>query len=608
MMPAKVCTWVVATMAMRLRHMYWDGVTRTNLPSLKVGTFDGESNVVSAGLVTDDWKSAETLILGFQYKVHFYVEAEASDVADVVVNGVSVSTNETWQAATAEFSGALPGKADIWLEFHCEQMGQATASVTLNLAEPFLSPTWTFRKNCRGDEHPGLQVGTFVGGSDVVQQGVTQWPDTHVVHYETFVLPLFVSLTADPTAKLLPPEVFVTAVNSVEEARALAKHAKQAHEAGRWGRVLRKTPQPVSLTALVQVGSDAARSEREEDHGSDVVSLQGQLAPGGMLMNNGSSPSFVIVFQCPRPGSFAVEIDLDLFPAYQPYRPVPISFVKVCGGAGKPGFNVGLTSGGSELIKDGVLVGSHPDLDNVADQSTLHIQYEALSIADVDQSPRATVKCLDVDGEAVVDLNVKATPETLTFEYECLRPGTAVCELSFSLTMWQVPAPLKWTKLCGGMRSDIVVLSNLESFPVAYANGAVHPDWGTGGVTMPWDEYELDLVFNSSVPVHATAAVNSDLDFEVSPSKALIGPDGTKFTVSTNCSGELEGQYPSMLRVTMAGYEAIEIPFQKACKKPELVTFADSQTAMAGTILFFIVVIGIPVSLVVFCIVRATRS
>jgi hypothetical protein len=263
-----------------------------------------------------------------------------------------------------------------------------------------------------------------------------------------------------------------------------------------------------------------------------------------------------------------------------------------------------LTEGGAELIKDGVLVGSHPDIDNVADQSTLYVTYEALSIADVDQSPKATVKCLDVDGEAVLDLNVKATPETLTFEYECLRAGTAVCELTFSLVMWQVPAPLKWTKECGGLRKDIVVMSTLESFPVASANGALHPEWT---VTMPWDEYTLDLVINASVPVHATASVESDLEFEVTPSKAVIEPEGTKFTILTNCSEELEGQYPSMFRISMAGYEAIEIPFQKACKEPKLVTFADSKTAMMGTILFFIVIVGIPLSLIAFCVVRALR-
>merc|ERR1719263_905618 len=117
----------------------------------------------------------------------------------------------------------------------------------------------------------------------------------------------------------------------------------------------------------------------------------------------------------------------------------------------------------------------------------------------------------------------------------------------------------------------------------------------------------MDLVLNASVPVHATSSVDSDLAFEVTPSKALLEPEGTKFTISTNCSGELEGQYPSMFRVSMAGYEAIEIPFQKACKKPELVTFADSQTAMMGTVLLFIVVVGIPLSLVVFCVVRALR-
>ena len=35
--------------------------------------------------------------------------------------------------------------------------------------------------------------------------------------------------------------------------------------------------------------------------------------------------------------SWSVELEFEPFPAYQPYHPVPLSFVKVCGGAERAG-------------------------------------------------------------------------------------------------------------------------------------------------------------------------------------------------------------------------------------------------------------------------------
>ena len=83
----------------------------------------------------------------------------------------------------------------------------------------------------------------------------------------------------------------------------------------------------------VLAASDAAAAAHAEDSAPAVVSLQGQLAAGGLLQNNGTSPSFAVVFACPRPGSFAVEIDIDLFPAGAETIPnqgsrAPISFRK----------------------------------------------------------------------------------------------------------------------------------------------------------------------------------------------------------------------------------------------------------------------------------------
>jgi hypothetical protein len=362
----------------------------------------------------------------------------------------------------------------------------------------------------------------------------------------------------------------------------------------------------MAVAARVLSGKAPARALRSfVDRTSDIVTLKGDLADGGMLQNNGSAPSLAVLFNCPRPGSFAVELDFELFPVYQPYHPVPVSFVKICGGSSKPGFHVGLSPGGQEIIKDGALVGDHPGIDNVADSSVVHVAYTPLSMADPDQSPQATVRCVDADGVSIVDLTVEATAEMIRINYECVKPGLAFCELQFSLHMWQAPSPIRWGKDCGGMRKDVVVTSNLEKYPVAFANGKVHPDWQ---VHLPWDEDTLDLTVNASVPVTMKAHVQSELKFTVTPETAEVGGDGVTFKLATNCTGHLEGQYPNSLTLQMDGYEPVEVPFEKTCKKPEFVQFADSETNMLVTTVILVIVVGIPLSIVAFCIVRSLRG
>jgi len=342
---------------------------------------------------------------------------------------------------------------------------------------------------------------------------------------------------------------------------------------------------------------------------SGVVEMSGDLTEGGLL-EPGGAPTLLLTFKCPHPGSWSVELEFEPFPAYQPYHPVPLSFVKVCGGAERAGFHVGAAAGGQELIKDGVVTGDHKTLDNVADSSAIYITYDPLSPMDVDQAPELTLACAGPENEEIVKLSVAPAPDHVAVDYECLMPGIALCSVVFKFQMWKAPEPLKWTKECGGMRRDILVTSTLEEFPTAFADGAVDPTWQ---VRLPWDEDALQLAASAKVPVHATLALRSVgkaklTSLAVAPSKVELGPDPTSLMLNVSCGDAAAGAYAVQLVIEMPGYETITVPFEKECQEPEFVQFTDAPGGLLGAVAIIALLIAIPVSLLVYCAMRTLRG
>jgi len=228
----------------------------------------------------------------------------------------------------------------------------------------------------------------------------------------------------------------------------------------------------------------------------------------------------------------------------------------------------------------------------------------------MDQAPELTIACAGPANEEIVKLTVQPAPDHVAIDYECLMPGIALCSVVFQFKMWKAPEPLKWTKECGGMRKDIVITSALEEFPQAFANGAVDPGWQ---VRLPWDEDSLELRATAKVPVHAQLALKSvgkaQLDsLAVSPRAAELGPDPTTVRLNVSCGGAAAGAYAVQLVVTMPGYETITVPFEKECQEPEFVQFTDAPGGLLGAVLIIALLVAIPVSLIVFCVMRSLRG
>lgn len=605
-------------------HLQWDGVTRTNLPSLQVGRWPGEQDIVAEGLVTPTWDPSTPAVFevpAYQFRCRFNAEATAVDFAPVSLESVTAVANTSDLEVTAHPNGTLPGELEVWIHFTCLASAAAKVDVTLNLGAPFLSPTWSFTKLCRQDPHLGLNVVALPGSQAVVAKGAPLWLPSHVVPYGAFELQLYVSVDREPSAILTPPQVTVAAVASAAEAHALVKAQQDRQAAGRWARTV---PVETSLldvgaaglaTALRSLGSSATlrRASGGAARPADLVEVTGALLQGGVLENNGTAADLALRFHCPHPGSFAVEVALELFPAYQPYHPVAVQFVKVCGGATRTGFHVGTGADAQSLVADGKVVGTGPSVDNLTPKSVFAVAYQPLGPYDLDQSPDVEISCQSVLGETIVSLAVSATHDQLAVEYSCNQPGLALCEMQFGFTMWQRPAPVKWSKECFGPRRDVMVTTELESAPLAVQDGAVVAEWA---LALPWDDDTLRLYINASADLMVSSVSAREagdwatLKSEIMTWTATASgkPAGDPFLVSkapvllelrANCSAD--GSRDVAVVVDLGLFDSLKIPLRKTCRMPRW--YEDGWT-LAGAVFAGVVVVAVPVTGVVLWVMK----
>jgi hypothetical protein len=343
----------------------------------------------------------------------------------------------------------------------------------------------------------------------------------------------------------------------------------------------------------------------------------GAIQQGGVLENNGTSAELALRFRCPHPGSFAVEVALEIFPAYQPYHPVPIQFVKVCGGATRTGFHVGTPEDGKSLVADGKQVGAGPSVDNLTPSSVFMIDYQPLGPHDLDQAPNVEISCKSVLGEAIVDLDVKPAPNQLSVEYACLQPGLALCELQFGFKMWQRPAPVQWSKECFGPRRDLMVYTSLEEMPLVMENGVVDPAFN---LTLPWDDNSLDLYINASSDLmlsSVTAREAGDwasfkseiMTWSVTasgkPAKEpfLVSKAPILLQLTANCTGD--GTRDVAVELDLGLFDAQRIVFRKTCRLPR---WYEDGWVLLGAGLGAIVVVAIPVTLLALCVTRTIKG
>jgi hypothetical protein len=235
-----------------------------------------------------------------------------------------------------------------------------------------------------------------------------------------------------------------------------------------------------------------------------------------------------IGFKCLHPGTALVELVLTPSPPFQPYRPMSVFVHKVCGGSSKPGLAVGLTQGGSDIVSNGKLVGKMHDVESLTDTTRLYTSYTPMSIDDPDAELQPTLKCVGAnpwEANPTVQTVLTAGTETGSFDifYACQHKGVSQCTFSLGLKFWKDPG-ISWKKVCGGIRQDIDIQSDLETYSNVFTAGKAATAWlpNFSEVKLPVEEDFLTFTLHKS----ATAAATEPIilkggEVEVSPKDAL---------------------------------------------------------------------------------------
>jgi hypothetical protein len=379
----------------------------------------------------------------------------------------------------------------------------ALLTVSLRFAIPGIAPIeFSAQKECAARPRQGLDLGTTADQTDdVIRDGTSLWTvataTQRLIPYNTQRMDLFWALRptggADDTASQLvaPLRARVTPLSKT----GAADGATPIAEVRRWRRAL-----------LLQSGAETKQRAQGlwgmEGQGTDDdmlrVHFRGELGNGGTLptIPAGSTepvPSVSLDLECMHAGTALVEIEVATSPTYQPYRPAVVAFLKQCGGLYRQGFDVSTRAFSSgdvgNLVRDGKAIGKLPDLSNTLFGGALYWRDSNPSL----DSPKVTLSCTDslvkasmFDAVAASNDNVPTGRKDISMQ--CLRDGNAQCTLSFA---WHVydNIELHFQKICGGIRKDVDVQSDLPDAPLVLLAGKAEPAWSLDPqVTLPPEE------------------------------------------------------------------------------------------------------------------------
>merc|ERR1719265_2211382 len=337
-----------------------------SLAGLQVGSFEGGADVVADGMVQPGWATdSPALIAESESRTRIWALV-ADSARDLPVQSLSVASSDpsvavasvrrqgASQPGATAFRGGMVGTAMQPLvadmSYTCYRAGAALLTVTLQFAIPGVAPVeFATQKECAACPRQGLNLGTAADqADDVMRDGTSLWTVStatqRLIPFNTQQMDLFWALRptggSDDTASqlLAPLRAKVTALSTT----GAAKGPTQVAEVRRWRRAL-----------LLQSGTEAKQRAQgmwgTEDQKTDDtllrVHFRGELGHGGRLptIPAGSPepvPSVSLQFECLHAGTALVEIEVATSPAYQPYRPAVVSFLKQCGGLYRQGFDV----------------------------------------------------------------------------------------------------------------------------------------------------------------------------------------------------------------------------------------------------------------------------
>jgi hypothetical protein len=236
------------------------------------------------------------------------------------------------------------------------------------------------------------------------------------------------------------------------------------------------------------------------------VHLVGALQEGGALPAASSLPAgapppgLKIEVECVRKGAALIEVEVAPYPAYQPYRPTVLSFIKQCGGMMQEGFDVAShmlvpSFVAPDLIKNGMPTSKNGFMGDVGNLQSTHSVYWRL--ADRSLGPPDAMR-LTCDGGFVSSSLLKPPTPTRAaggvlagrqdMRFTCSRSGVSWCTLHFGWNLYEGPS-LRLRKFCGGSRNDVDVFSDMAGAPAVLLQGQENSAWGINPeVTLPADQ------------------------------------------------------------------------------------------------------------------------
>merc|ERR1719440_522117 len=244
------------------------------------------------------------------------------------------------------------------IAYECRRAGAVGLTVAYQFLSPNIAPVeLSLTKECGQRPRLGLNLGTSASRhSNIVHNGVSRWPTEssmqRIIPASRNTVDLFWTLSStggqDDTAgqMIAPPRVTVTPLTL----KLVPDGPLPPTEAVRWRRRLAgKAAREVNEQRRGLWGLDAAPASLADGRPIPEVAtvrLVGALQEGGALPAAASlsagtpTPKLRMKMECVRKGAALIEVEIAPFPAYQPYRPTVLSFVKRCGGVVKEGFDV----------------------------------------------------------------------------------------------------------------------------------------------------------------------------------------------------------------------------------------------------------------------------
>lgn len=507
------------------------GAAGQTLSGLQIGSFEGGADAVANGVVQPGWLPSQPTEVGPSdtrtrlWTLVAIPGAPAAPLAELSVlsadSSVATARIQRVDGAGAVRGGDVVGGvleplvADVVYE--CHRTGTAPMIVVYRFADARLAPVQLgIAKECAARPRRGLCLGTAADRlDDAVRDGSSRWTAATATQRLLPVSADHVDLqwalrptggAEDAAVQLIaPPRAVVTPI----AAGGIPAAGPPLAELRRWRRLL-----------LLQAGAEAkhrdqgrwglpAAAGNEGMAGAAAplvhVSFTGALAAGGELQTAAedlpegvSRPALGVQLECLREGTALVQVEVAPYPPYQPYRPVVLSLVKQCGGIVSGGFDAStqvITPEASpDLVRDGAAVGNLPDVSNL--QETAAIYWRDSGGLGAPSASRVVCNSSIVDAtlsSALVAAShgggVPVGRQDLHFR--CSGQGVALCTLRFAWRLFEGPE-VQFKKICGGVRDDVDIESDLPDVPLVLLAGQAQRSWwdteGGPQVTLPAED------------------------------------------------------------------------------------------------------------------------